>query len=311
MALLERFQILLAHSPIARWATVDLPGAVHGQAGRRVLEDQPFHAVDIRLVLEEVVRIAFEHRLHIRLVALQDEGTSPDDALRFLQVAELLHHFWGNDPGAVRVCQHVDQPDEGLFQDELHRIAVHDLNAVDRLQRKTQWICRFRPEAVIGELHIVGHQFTAIEGWFVVPFDALAQMEDVGRVVWLLPPFGQMGLHREGARRHVRTDFIPHQRAVDEAQGGIGLEVEGEMVVEVRGIIATHAQDAAAPGLSGLRAPECRGAIAGARQTASRQPVMPALQESTTAHSLHCFRDVSVAQYIETLPFSAVRCTPH
>src|SRR5712691_9018018 len=88
-------------------------------------------------------------------------------------------------------------------------------------------------------------------------------MEDIGRIVWLLPTFGQMGLHREGARPHVRTDFIPHQRAVGEAQGGIGLEVESEMMVEVRRIIPPHAQDAAALGLPGLSAPEHRRALQG------------------------------------------------
>src|SRR5438128_2047607 len=103
MALLEGFEILLPHAPIACWATVDLPGAVHGQASRGILEHQPFHAVDIRLVLEEVVRVALEYRLYIWLVAFQDEGTGTDDTLRLLQVAELLHHFGGNDPGTVRV----------------------------------------------------------------------------------------------------------------------------------------------------------------------------------------------------------------
>ena len=51
MALLERLQILLAHGPLGRRAAVELPGAVHGQAGRGVLEDQPFHPIHIRLVL--------------------------------------------------------------------------------------------------------------------------------------------------------------------------------------------------------------------------------------------------------------------
>src|SRR4030095_11666778 len=84
MALLEGFQILLAYTPRAPpWATVDLPRAVHGQAGRGIIEDQPFHAIDVRLVLEEVVRMAFEHRLHIRLVAVQQAGTTPPDPPRF------------------------------------------------------------------------------------------------------------------------------------------------------------------------------------------------------------------------------------
>src|SRR4029434_2911147 len=103
MALLEGVQILLAYTPRAPpWTTVDLPSAVHRQAGRGIIEDQPFHAIDIRLALEEVVRMAFEHRLHIRLVAFQQEGASPDDALGFLQVPAGVYPFGGGDPGCVK-----------------------------------------------------------------------------------------------------------------------------------------------------------------------------------------------------------------
>ena len=66
MALLEDFQIGLSPLPSARRTTVDVPGAIHGEAGRGILEDEPFHAIDIRLVCEEVVRITLEDRLHIR-----------------------------------------------------------------------------------------------------------------------------------------------------------------------------------------------------------------------------------------------------
>src|SRR5262249_46724163 len=180
------------------------------------------------------------------LVALQHEGAGPNDALGGLQVPELLHDFGGDDPGTPRVSQHVDQPDKGLLQEELHRIAVHNLDPVHRLQHKTHGIPRFRQEAVIGKLHVIGYQLTTMEGWFVMPLDALAQMEDVGGLVGLLPALRQMGLDREGAGAYLRTDVIADQRAVGEAQGGIGLKVEGEMGVEVRRIIAAYPEDAPA-----------------------------------------------------------------
>ena len=66
----------------------------------------------------------------------------------------------------------------------------------------------FRQEAVIGEFDIVGHQLAPVQGRFVVPFDPLAQVEDIGRVVQLLPAFGQIGLDDEAARRHVAADFM-------------------------------------------------------------------------------------------------------
>src|SRR5439155_3270457 len=78
------------------------------------------HSVHIGLAGAEVVRVALEDRLHIRLVALQHEGTGADGALRLLQVAEVVHHFWGDDPHARRLRQHVEEPDIGLTQEELH-----------------------------------------------------------------------------------------------------------------------------------------------------------------------------------------------
>jgi hypothetical protein len=56
-------------------------------------------------------------------------------------------------------------------------------------QHVTVGIARFAQKTVKGKLHIVGHQFTAIERWFVVPFDPFAEMENVGGIVWCFPTF--------------------------------------------------------------------------------------------------------------------------
>ena len=92
-----------------------------------------------------------------------------------------------------------------------------------------------------------------------MPFDTLAQMEDIGRIVWLLPAFGQMRLYREGAWIDVRTDFVLDQRTVHEAHGILCLAVNRELRVEVWGIIAPDAQDTATLGLPGCGAPALRG----------------------------------------------------
>ena len=62
--------------------------------------------------------MAREDRLHVRFVALQEERAGTDGTLGFLQVAELLHDFAGDDPHRLRRGQHVEQPDVGLFEDE-------------------------------------------------------------------------------------------------------------------------------------------------------------------------------------------------
>src|SRR5262249_51810178 len=156
-------------APTAPRATVDLAGAVHRQARRFVRDDQPFYPIDIGLALAKVVRVAFEDRLDVRFIALQKEGASTDGRLRFLQVAELLHHFRGNNPRARRVRQHTDEPDEGLFEDEFNRVTVHHLDAVYGVQDIAVPIAFFRQEAVIGEFDVLGHQFAAVDGRLVVP----------------------------------------------------------------------------------------------------------------------------------------------
>src|SRR5262245_14151570 len=114
MALLERLQVLLAHGPIDSRSTVELAGAVHRQPRRFVRDDQPFHPIYVRLAVAVVVRVAFEDRLDIRVIALQDKRARADGRLRFLQVPELLYHFGSNDPHADWVRQHTEEPDVRL-----------------------------------------------------------------------------------------------------------------------------------------------------------------------------------------------------
>jgi hypothetical protein len=168
----------------------------------------------------------------------------------------LLNHFGGDDPHARGVGQHTDKPDVGLFEEELHGIAVHHLDAIHGVQQIAIRTAFFRQEALIGEFHILGHELAAVDRGFIVPFDALAQVEDIGGVIELFPTFSQVGLDDEGARRNVRPDFMPYQFAVDEADGAIRSASGREMVIKVRGIRPAHAQDATPLGLFWFAAPE-------------------------------------------------------
>src|ERR671931_549696 len=73
---------------MARRTTVELAAAVHRQRCRGIIDDRPFYPIDIGLPWQEVVRIALEDRLHIRLIAFQEEGASTNGALWFLQPAK-------------------------------------------------------------------------------------------------------------------------------------------------------------------------------------------------------------------------------
>jgi hypothetical protein len=111
-------------------------------------------------------------------------------------------------------------------------------------------------------------QLAAVERRFMVPPDAFPQIEDIGRVIRRLPPFGQIGLDNKGAWLHPRTDLMPYQPAVDEAQRGIRLEVGCEMMVKVDGVVAAYTEDTAALGWARFRQPRAPGDEATARPTA-------------------------------------------
>ena len=160
---------------------------------------------------------------------------------------------------ACRRGQHVEQPDVGLFQEELDGIAVHDLDPVHRVQHIAGRIRLFGQEAVKGEFDILGHQLTPVDGRLVLPLHPVAEMEDIGRVVRCFPAFGQIRLDEEGARRHPCPDSIPHELAVDKAQRGMGPEIDGEMRVKVRRVLAADTEDTAALRWPRFRSPEGRG----------------------------------------------------
>jgi hypothetical protein len=100
----------------------------------------------------------------------------------------------------------------------------------------------------------------------------------VGRLIRLFPALGQVGLDREDAGRHPGADLVTDEPVVDEAQGGVGLEVQGQMRVEVGRIVPAHSEKTPAPGLCPARGQDRFGRQHGAggetglQQVAARQP---------------------------------------
>ena len=110
-------------------------------------------------------------------------------------------------------------------------------------------------------------------------------MENIGGVVWCFPAFGQVGLDSEDAWLHLWANLMSHQLTVDKAQRGVGLEANRLMRVKVHRVIATHAQDTAALGLSSFSTPEHRRA----RERQGRQchaSHKAGLEQITTVHAL-------------------------
>src|SRR5947199_293772 len=118
-----------------------------------------------------------------------------------------------------------------------------------------------------------------------MPFDTLAQIEDVGRIIRYFPTFGEIGLDTEGARQYVPADFMPQKLTVHEAQRRMCLETTRQMGVEVRRIIAARVQDTSALRRSRFSTPDRGRAIqgpGGQRDTSSQA----GMQQMTTAHLL-------------------------
>src|SRR6266545_6789314 len=116
-----------------------------------------------------------------------------------------------------------------------------------------------REEAVIRELDVFGDQLAPVDGRLVMPPDPSAQVEDVGRLIRLVPSPGQLWLDGEATRCHPGADLVAQQPAVDEAQRVMRLAAQDQMRVEVGRIVAPHAENSAALGLSPtLASRECR-----------------------------------------------------
>src|SRR5262249_34563873 len=132
---------------------------------------------------------------------------------------------------------------------------------------------------------VLSHQLAAVDRRLIMPFDPLTQMEDVGRVVQLLPALRQIGFDDEGARPNRRTDFMPHQPAVDEAESGLCPDIDREVWVKVHRVKAADAEDATTLGRSLFFTPERRRAIEGpgGERRTGRQA---GFQQLTTAHTV-------------------------
>src|SRR5262249_2472547 len=234
-------QIGLAHRPPCRGPGVDLPGSVGGESGGIVFDDDPLHSVHRGLAGPEVLRVLLEDRLHVSVIALERKGAGADRRLWLYQVAVPLDNFGSHDPHAEGVGQLVGKPDVRLAEDELHGVAIYRVDPVDRVQQVPLRVPLDREETGVRELHVFGRELATVDGRLVVPSHAFGQMEDIGRVIRLRPPFRQIGLYGKAARRHTRAHLVTKQLAVDEAQGGHRHEVARQVRVEVRWIPATYA----------------------------------------------------------------------
>ncbi len=214
-------------------AEVVLAGEERRHTGGVVLVDEGLDAVDVRQAREEVVGVAHQRVPDVGAVAVEHVGASPDHGLGLLQIAELLDALACDDRHRHRVGDYVEEPDERLLEHESYRIPVERLDLVHVLEHVGVGVALDGPEAFDRVNDVVRGQLAAVDGWLVVPPDAPAELEHVGRLVGLLPGLGEVALDGEGAGLDARAGLVLQEAAVGERERDVGLEGDREHVIEV------------------------------------------------------------------------------
>src|SRR5262249_13031629 len=101
-------------------------------------------------------------------------------------------------------------------------------------------------QALEAVAHVLGSELPAVHGGLRVETHALLELEDVGRVVGLLPRLREIALDLKRARPDGRARLVAEESAVREADDHVRLVRVGEHVVEMRRIPCAKRQRAAA-----------------------------------------------------------------
>jgi hypothetical protein len=238
-----------------------------------VVVDHHVDGVGVGQARDEIVRMAHEDQARARLVALQHPGSRPDARLRALEIAEVLHGFARHDPRDGR-GEVVEEPGKALAELDLHGMPIDDLDPLHVLEQAAVGAALESGEALVGVLHVVRRELATVHGRLVVPPHALAQSEDVRRVVRLRPRLREVALERQVARHHGRAGLYLQEPAVGEGQVRHRARLIGDDVrIEAGGgILAADSKDAAPGGrLRGRRlVDDCDGGREGDRAQLQR-----------------------------------------
>ncbi len=210
-----------------------LPDDEGGHAGGIVLVDEDLDPVDMGEPGQEVARIAHEGEPDIGPVRVEHPGPGADGRLVALEVAELVHALAGDDGHRVRVGEHVQEPDVGLLQGDLDGVLVGRLHLVHRGQHVGVGIALDRAEAIDGVDDVLGGELAPVHRGLVMPPHALAELEDVCRLVGLAPRLGQIALDREGAWGHAGAGAVLEEPAMREGVRDMGLVRDGQVRIPV------------------------------------------------------------------------------
>ena len=259
-------------------ADVVLARDERGHPGGVVLVHRDLDPVDVGQAALVVGRVADERHPDVGAVAVHHPRPGADHRLPLLQVAELLHALLGHDADRHRVDEHVEEPGEGLLEDDAHRVLVGRLHAVHRGQHVAVGVALLVDEAIEAVLDVVGRHLAAVDRGLVVPAHAAAELEDVGGVVGLRPGLGEVALELEHARRDRGARLVPEQPAVREGVQDVRLVRDRELRIPVGRIPEAEAQGAAP--LRGLGSRDGRGAQDGGGPSAELEKVTAAQRET-------------------------------
>ena len=224
---------------------VHLPRAIEGELRRAVVDEQPLHAVEIGQPLGVVPRVAGEDGLEARLVSLQDEGPTPEQRLRALEVAHPVLDL-GRQDAAPRLGLIVEKRREGLGERHPHRVGVGRLDPLHPAEQVR--VGRLPERPLHGVLDVGGDELAAIDGRPGLPAHPLAQGDRVDTSVLGDGGPGREVRHQREVRRAVRgaVDEL-EERPAHERGHELRLVSHGGLGVEGRRLDADVLEGAAAP----------------------------------------------------------------
>jgi len=129
--------------------------------------------------------MADEAHPRVGTIALEHPGTGADGGFPLLEVPELLDALAGDDGARHGVGHDIGKPCVGLTERDLDGVAVHRLGAVHHREQVALRIALDGAETLEAVDHVLRGQLSAVDGRLGMPPHALAQLEEIGRLVGL------------------------------------------------------------------------------------------------------------------------------
>src|SRR3989442_3505203 len=128
--------------------------------------------------------MAEEREPDVGPVAVEHPGTGPDHRFGLLEVAELLDAFARDDRDSHRIGENIEEPRERLLHDELDRVPIDRLDAIDGAQHVRHRVPLDGEEPLDRVAHVLGGELPPRDRWVWMPSHPPAQPGEGPGLAW-------------------------------------------------------------------------------------------------------------------------------